>query len=146
MPQMRGVMTSPSSAARPTMICSKPRYITPEHLYISKNEQRDRLLAREADHSKSWKLSTSDWPEHELYDDYVGAYEKALSKCSTKAAPWFVIPSDKKWYRNYAVAQIVVDAMRTHRDDWQQELDERGKQQLAAIAALKQSNEKQAAR
>jgi PPK2 family polyphosphate:nucleotide phosphotransferase len=110
-------------------------------LYISKNEQRDRLLAREADHNKAWKLSTSDWPEHELYDDYVEAYQLALGKCSTKSAPWFVIPSDKKWYRNYAVAQIVAEAMRQHADDWRQELDERGKSQLAAIAALKRTKQ-----
>jgi PPK2 family polyphosphate:nucleotide phosphotransferase len=106
-------------------------------LFISKNEQRDRLKAREADHSKAWKLSTSDWPEHELYDDYVEAYQLALSKCSTKSAPWFVIPSDKKWYRNYAVAEIVSDAMHDHKHEWQHELDERGKRQLAAIAAAK---------
>jgi PPK2 family polyphosphate:nucleotide phosphotransferase len=111
-------------------------------LYISKNEQRDRLLAREADKSKAWKLSASDWPEHELYGDYVEAYQLALSKCSTKSAPWFIVPSDKKWYRNYAVAEIVADAMRGHVADWQKELDERGKRQLAAIAALKQSKSK----
>ncbi len=108
-------------------------------LYISRNEQRDRLLAREADHSKSWKLSTSDWPEHELYDDYVQAYKLALGTCSTKSAPWYVVPSDKKWYRNHAVAQIVADTMRGHSDRWRKELDERGKRQLAAITALKQS-------
>ncbi len=111
-------------------------------LFISRNEQRDRLKAREADHSKAWKLSTSDWPEHELYEDYVEAYQIALSKCSTKSAPWYVIPSDKKWYRNYAVAQIVAEAMRAHKDDWREELDERGKRQLAAIAAAKQAKER----
>jgi len=106
-------------------------------LYISKAEQRNRLLAREADHSKAWKLSTSDWPEHELYDDYVSAYELALSKCSTKEAPWYVVPADKKWFRNFAVASAVAQVMKPYEADWKREIEERGKQQLAAIAAAK---------
>jgi PPK2 family polyphosphate:nucleotide phosphotransferase len=104
-------------------------------LHISKEEQRDRLLAREGDPEKQWKLSTSDWPEHELYDRYVEAYEDALSRCSTAHAPWYIVPSDHKWYRNLAVAQTLVDLLEPYRRSWRRELEQRGRMQLAAIAA-----------
>jgi PPK2 family polyphosphate:nucleotide phosphotransferase len=104
-------------------------------LLVSKGEQRDRLQARETDPSKAWKLSTSDWPEHELYDDYISAYELALRRCSTDQAPWYVVPADKKWFRNLVVAETIVEAMKPHKEHWAKAIEERGKQQLAAIAA-----------
>jgi PPK2 family polyphosphate:nucleotide phosphotransferase len=108
-------------------------------LFISKNEQRNRLLAREADRDKAWKLSASDWPEHELYDHYLTAYEQTLSQCSTKYAPWYVVPSDKKWYRNLAVAQTIADVIQPYKDDWERDLKERGKIQLALREAQKKA-------
>lgn len=107
-------------------------------LYISKNEQRERLLAREEDKDKAWKLSPSDWPEHKLYDDYVKAYEDALSRCSTKDAPWYIVPANHKWFRNLAVAQAIVDAMTPYKKPWQDELVQRGRQSLALISAQHQ--------
>ncbi len=101
-------------------------------LYISKDEQRARLEAREADRSKAWKLSSSDWPEHELYDDYIDVYEDALNRCSTKHAPWFVVPANHKWSRNLAVAQTIAEALEPRRKDWQRALEQRGALQLAA--------------
>ncbi len=106
-------------------------------LFISKNEQRDRLLAREADRDKAWKLSSSDWPEHELYDQYLSAYEHVLSRCSTKHAPWHIVPSDKKWFRNLAVAQTIADAIKPYKGDWEGALKARGRAQLALREAQK---------
>ena len=58
---------------------------------------------------KQWKISESDYKEREFWGDYMAAYEEALSRCSTPHAPWFVIPSDHKWFRNLAIARIVVE-------------------------------------
>jgi PPK2 family polyphosphate:nucleotide phosphotransferase len=80
-------------------------------LHISKGEQLERLKARLTDPTKNWKISPADFHERKRWDAYVKAYEDALSRCSTKHAPWFVIPANKKWFRNLAVAQIVVDIL-----------------------------------
>lgn len=76
-------------------------------LHISKEEQLRRLQARLTDPKKNWKLSLLDFREREHWDEYIAAYEDALTKCSTKYAPWYVIPSDHKWFRNYAIGAIV---------------------------------------
>lgn len=77
-------------------------------LHISQEEQRERLRARLADPSKSWKFNPSDLAERELWSAYVAAYEDALSRCTTRWAPWYIIPADKKWFRNLAVSAIVL--------------------------------------
>lgn len=81
-------------------------------LAISKDEQLDRFKARLDDPGRQWKISESDYAERELWDDYMDAFEDALENCSTKHAPWYVIPSDHKWFRNLAVSQIIVDTMK----------------------------------
>jgi PPK2 family polyphosphate:nucleotide phosphotransferase len=80
-------------------------------LHISKEEQRRRLKLRLATPTKRWKLSASDFEERKRWPDYMRAYEDALSRCSTRYAPWFIIPADHKWYRNLAVSHIVLDAL-----------------------------------
>jgi len=80
-------------------------------LHLSKKEQEKRLELRITDEQKNWKLSPSDFAEHKFFDEYVGAYEDALTKCSTEHAPWYVIPSNHKWFRNLAVAQILADTL-----------------------------------
>ncbi len=80
-------------------------------LHISKEEQKERLLARLADPEKNWKFNAGDIEERKLWDDYMRAYEDALSACSTKAAPWHVIPADQKWYRNWAISQVIADTL-----------------------------------
>ena len=80
-------------------------------LYISKDEQLARFKERLDDPSHRWKISPSDYTERQYWDDYIGAFEDAISKCSTKHAPWFVIPSNHKWFRNLAVSRIVADAL-----------------------------------
>ena len=80
-------------------------------LNISKQEQESRFKARLSDPDKNWKSSPSDFEERKFWDDYQRAYQDALSKCSRKHAPWYVIPSDKKWFRNLAISQILVDTL-----------------------------------
>jgi PPK2 family polyphosphate:nucleotide phosphotransferase len=79
-------------------------------LHISKHEQKKRLIARLTDPSKHWKYNPGDLTERGLWDDYQQAYEDALNKCSTAAAPWYVVPADRKWYRNWAVARLLAEA------------------------------------
>jgi PPK2 family polyphosphate:nucleotide phosphotransferase len=77
-------------------------------LHISKEEQKNRFEARIRDSSRNWKLSLPDFEERQHWDDYTEAYEDALRKCSTDCAPWYVIPSDRKWFRNHLVAELIV--------------------------------------
>jgi PPK2 family polyphosphate:nucleotide phosphotransferase len=76
-------------------------------LHISKETQRERLQARLDDPNKHWKFNMGDLSERKLWDDYQEAYEAALSRCSTDHAPWHVIPSDRKWYRNLVVSELL---------------------------------------
>jgi PPK2 family polyphosphate:nucleotide phosphotransferase len=78
-------------------------------LHISSEEQLARFKARLDDPTKQWKISEADYQERRFWKDYVTAYEEALSRCSTEHAPWFVIPSNHKWFRNLAIARIVVE-------------------------------------
>lgn len=80
-------------------------------LHISREEQLARFAARLDDPAKNWKISTSDYIERQHWDAYREAYELALRKTSTATAPWYIIPSDNKWYRNYAVACIVLETL-----------------------------------
>jgi PPK2 family polyphosphate:nucleotide phosphotransferase len=80
-------------------------------LHISKEEQLERFKQRLDDPSRRWKISEADYSERELWDSYQEAYEDMLHKCSTDEAPWYVIPSDHKWYRNLVISQIVAGAM-----------------------------------
>ncbi|MFL5777458.1 MAG: polyphosphate kinase 2 family protein, partial [Chloroflexota bacterium] len=80
-------------------------------LLIDRDEQRERFQARLDDPTKRWKFSMGDLDERKLWDDYVSAFEDALTRCSTDAAPWYVVPANKKWFRNLAVAEILADTI-----------------------------------
>lgn len=80
-------------------------------LHISKEEQAERLRARVADPEKHWKFNPGDLADRVLWDDFMATYETAISRCSTPHAPWHVIPSDRKWARNAAIARIVRDTL-----------------------------------
>jgi PPK2 family polyphosphate:nucleotide phosphotransferase len=80
-------------------------------LNISKEKQRERFEDRVSDPKKYWKISPSDFTERQHWDDYLSAYNDALRKCSTDDAPWYVIPSDKKWFRNLAVSEIIIETL-----------------------------------
>ncbi len=80
-------------------------------LHISKDEQRRRLQARIENPTKHWKFAPGDLDERKLWDDYQRAYEDAISNTSTEFAPWYVVPADRKWYRDLVVASVLVDAL-----------------------------------
>jgi PPK2 family polyphosphate:nucleotide phosphotransferase len=80
-------------------------------LYISKDEQAKRFRERLDDKSKNWKFSQADVREREYWDQYIEAYEDVLRKCSTEYAPWYVIPANKKWFRNLAVSEIMAQTL-----------------------------------
>jgi len=80
-------------------------------LHISSEEQQTRLLARLADPDKQWKFSGADISERPYWDEYQSAYGTAIGRCSTEAAPWYVIPANRKWYRNWAVSQLLIETM-----------------------------------
>ena len=80
-------------------------------LNISKEEQLARFAQRLDDPHRNWKISESDYSERALWDDYVEAFEDAIQATSTKEAPWYIIPSNHKWFRNLAVSQIMADTM-----------------------------------
>ena len=81
------------------------------YLHISKDEQRDRLRARLEDPKKHWKFSAADLAERKYWKDYRKVYEDALAATSTEKAPWHVVPADHKWYRDWVVTKLVVDAL-----------------------------------
>ena len=80
-------------------------------LHISKDEQRERFQDRLDEPDKNWKVNPKDFEERKHWDDYTAAYEAALSRCSTRHGPWFVIPANRKWFRNLAVSQIIVETL-----------------------------------
>jgi PPK2 family polyphosphate:nucleotide phosphotransferase len=80
-------------------------------LNISKDEQKERFADRLSEPKKRWKFSRGDLEEREFWPQYMQAFEEAISHCSTKLAPWYVIPSDKKWFRNLVVSNILVETL-----------------------------------
>jgi PPK2 family polyphosphate:nucleotide phosphotransferase len=80
-------------------------------LHMSSDEQRKRFDARQADPRKNWKASAADFKERKYWNQYQEAYQDAIAKCSTTEAPWYVIPSDHKWFRNFAVAEVIVETL-----------------------------------
>jgi PPK2 family polyphosphate:nucleotide phosphotransferase len=106
-------------------------------LHISYDEQTSRLLAREQDKDKAWKLSASDWTERRYWDDYQRAYEDAITNCSTKDAPWFIVPANHKWYRNLAVLHAIVSSIRDYRDEWKTDLQARGAKELELLKKMR---------
>src|SRR6516165_5397358 len=94
-----------------TMLSRNDTTVLKFYLHISPEEQRYRFKQRLEDPSRHWKISESDYSERELWPQYLEAYENAMAATSTKHAPWYVIPSNHKWFRNLAISQIVSDTM-----------------------------------
>ena len=80
-------------------------------LHISKDEQKRRLESRLETPDKHWKFSSNDLKERALWDEYMTAFEEAIGQCSTAHAPWYVVPANKKWYRNLVVARAIADTL-----------------------------------
>lgn len=114
------------------------------YLHISRDEQKKRLLKRETDPIKSWKLSVGDWKEREHWDDYTEAYEDAINRCGAKHAPWFIVPADKKWFRNLAVAEALRDALAPYRERWLEKLEEVGRERKKEIEEYRRSHDQPA--
>ena len=102
-------------------------------LHITKKEQKERLLEREARPETAWKLNAGDWQERKYWDDYTEAYEDAISRTAAEHAPWIVVPANAKWYRNLVVAEAIADALRPHRSAWLAKLKEIGKEARATL-------------
>lgn len=83
------------------------------YLHISKQEQAERFLARLDRPHKRWKFNPEDLDEREHWEDYIQAYEDMLSLTSTDDAPWYIIPSDRKWYRNLTIASVIVEKLKS---------------------------------
>lgn len=81
------------------------------YLHISKEEQKERLQARLDEPDKRWKFNPGDLAERARWDDYMHAFEDVFEKCSTKAAPWYIVPADKKWYRNVLISETIVKTL-----------------------------------
>ena len=88
------------------------------YLHISKDEQKGRLQKRLEDPTKHWKFSSGDLHERVRWDEYMTAYEDALSRCSTEHAPWHIIPANRKWYRNLVVAETIRDTLEEMNPQW----------------------------
>ena len=87
-------------------------------LHMSKEEQRQRLLARLDDPTKHWKFNPRDVDERAWWGDYQKAYEDVLERCNTDVAPWYRVPADRKWYRNWAVAKLLAEQLEDMKLSW----------------------------
>ncbi|MFL5758138.1 MAG: PPK2 family polyphosphate kinase [Thermomicrobiales bacterium] len=109
------------------------------YLHISEREQKERLLARERDVEKAWKLSAQDWIERRSWNAYWDAYDDALTKCNSDYAPWRIVPADHKWFRNLAIAEDLVNLLRPYKKAWLETLSEQGMRELAAIKKAREA-------
>lgn len=105
-------------------------------LHISKEEQKERLTARAEHPDKAWKLAPSDWEDRKLWDEYQQAYWEAICRCHTHHAPWYIVPADRKWYRNLAVANTMVELLKPFTGQWKAELEQRGREGLETLKRL----------
>ncbi len=122
-----------------TLLAGSKTIILKFFLHISKDEQKARLLAREQDPEKAWKLSTGDWEERQFWDNYTAAYEGALGATGTKNAPWYIIPANHKWFRNLAIAQTLVDTLRPYTDQWKDALKKLGAERMDELTKMRET-------
>ena len=94
------------------MLAEEGTTIVKIFLHISKDEQKRRLEARLANPAKHWKINPDDLVDRAHWDDFMNAYEDVIGKTSTELAPWYVVPADRKWYRNLCVARIMLDTLK----------------------------------
>jgi PPK2 family polyphosphate:nucleotide phosphotransferase len=111
-------------------------------LHISKEEQEQRLLDREKEVEKAWKLSAGDWKERQFWEDYQAAYQDALTKCSPDHAPWYVVPADRKWYRDLCIAEALVETLEPLADDWIDRLKAVGEKAKTELSEFRATQKK----
>ena len=100
------------------MLAEEGTTILKFYLHISKDEQKKRLAERLHDPEKQWKFSPGDLKTRERWDDYMDAYQDVLNRTSTEWAPWYIVPADKKWYRNLVVGSVLVDTLKEMRMEY----------------------------
>ena len=93
------------------LLCESGVNVVKFFLHISKEEQKERFEERLRDPTKQWKLSAADFAERKLWNKYEAAYEDALTRCSSPTAPWYIVPADKKWFRNLAISHLLVETL-----------------------------------
>jgi PPK2 family polyphosphate:nucleotide phosphotransferase len=113
------------------------------YLHISREEQYERLVEREHEPLSAWKLNPNDWKDLTLWDPLTEAYEDALHRCGSPERPWYLVPADRKWFRNLAVMERIVLTLRPHRQRWLKTLAERRKRVLPEVQALRAAAERQ---
>ncbi|MCK5800835.1 MAG: deoxynucleoside kinase [Deltaproteobacteria bacterium] len=106
-------------------------------LHVSAKEEEERLLEREIEDEKAFKINPNDWRERQYWRQYTRAYENAFKQCASKDAPWYVVPADKKWFRNLCVAEILHETLKPHRKRWQHVLEAMGTERRAELAAYR---------
>lgn len=118
------------------MLAAEGTIILKFFLNVSKGEQKRRLLEREADPLKAYKLNAGDWAERRLWKDFSAAYADALGRCASPEAPWIVVPGDHKWYRNFVVAEALGNALRPHCEAWREQLTAASKKARRTLRKL----------
>ena len=108
-------------------------------LHISKEEQEERLLAREEEVEKAWKLNAGDWKERDFWEDYTRAYNDSLNKCNSDHAPWYVVSADRKWYRDLAITETLVEILRPFKAGWLEKLAKVGAEAKAELSEYRSS-------
>ncbi len=111
-------------------------------LHVTADEQEERLLEREQEPEKAWKLNAKDWAERDFWAQYTRVYQDAIGRCASKRAPWFVVPADKKWFRNLAVAEAIRGALRPYRLAWKKTLAAEGKEGRAEVESFRRTQGK----
>ena len=108
------------------------------YLHIDADEQATRLMAREHELITAWKLAPDDWHDRGLFESYLDVYSDVMLRTSTDRAPWYVVPANRKWYRNLVIAGLLKQHMEPYRDAWVQTLAQMQAERIAAIESVRQ--------
>jgi PPK2 family polyphosphate:nucleotide phosphotransferase len=123
-------------------LCDNRTIVLKFYLHISQEEQYQRLIEREKEPLSAWKLNPNDWRDLNLWDELTEAYQDALERCGSPERPWYLVPADRKWFRNLAVMERIVLTLRPHRQRWIDSLAEMRKKVLPQVRALRNAAEK----
>lgn len=110
-------------------------------LHISKDEQKKRLLEREMESEKAWKLNTEDWAQRKVWGAFTQAYNEVFEQCSPDRAPWHIVSSDHKWCRNLAIMRTLVETLRPYKAGWMKHMEKMGKQRKEELARYRAENQ-----
>lgn len=100
------------------MLAAEGTTILKFFLHISKDEQKERLQSRLDEPHKRWKFNPGDLEERKMWDQYMAAFDDAIEKTTTECAPWYVVPSDRKWFRNWVISDVIVRTLDGLKMDW----------------------------